>query len=226
MVRRVSFKGRHSTGKSGMKKAVIAMIMGVTLLTFSACGQTENEEDQTNIMSSTAEEDQTNIMSSTAEEDHTTIMSSTAEEDQTIITGNTAQAGGNVGENQETNKDEIADSADTDLTEPESMTGEYEGVYSDYDVNEPSLQIKQNNDGTCQIQIELFRLWSFEDGVGKITEEGLEFTATGPGGNMVDGIIKLDEEIASVTIFGQEWLDFAGLSEYKFYKTSDVPDIS
>lgn len=101
----------------------------------------------------------------------------------------------------------------------------YEGEYSDYDVNEPALEIKKNEDGTYQIQIELFRLWSIDDGKGKTTEEGLEFVATGPDGNEVNGVIKLEEDIATVTIFGQEWLDFAGLSEYKFYKTSDVPNM-
>ena len=102
---------------------------------------------------------------------------------------------------------------------------EYEGEYNSYDVNEPALEIKKNDDETYQIQIDLFRLWGFYDDAGKITEEGLEFAATGPGGNEVNGVIKLEEDIAVVTIFGQEWLDFAGLSEYRFYKTSDVPNI-
>ena len=101
----------------------------------------------------------------------------------------------------------------------------YEGEYNSYDINEPALEIKKNDDETYQIQIDLFRLWGFYDDAGKITEEGLEFTATGPRGNEMNGIIKLDEDIAVVTIFGQEWLDFAGLSEYKFYKTSDVSNI-
>lgn len=102
---------------------------------------------------------------------------------------------------------------------------EYEGVYNSYDVNEPALEIKKNGDGTYQIQVDLFRLWGFYDGAGKITEEGLEFSATGPGGNEMNGVIKLKEDIATVTIFGQEWFDFAGLSEYKFYKTSDIPNM-
>ena len=102
---------------------------------------------------------------------------------------------------------------------------EYEGEYNSYDVNEPALEIKKNDDETYQIQIDLFRLWGFYDDAGKITEEGLEFTATGPRGNEMNGVIKVEADIAVVTIFGQEWLDFAGLSEYRFYKTSDVPNI-
>ena len=113
----------------------------------------------------------------------------------------------------------------TKKTEVGSDVYEYEGEYNSYDVNEPALEIKKNDDATYQIQIDLFRLWGFYDDAGKITEEGLEFIATGPRGKEMNGVIKLQEDIAVVTIFGQEWLDFAGLSEYKFYKTSDVPNI-
>lgn len=126
------------------------------------------------------------------------------------------QAAESINSQTTANEDAAANEVKTDL---------FEGEYSDYDVNEPSLEIKKNNDETYQIQIELFRLWFFEDGVGTITEDGLEFAATGPGGNEVHGIIQLEEDIATVTILGQEWLDFAGLSEYKFYKTSDVPNM-
>lgn len=101
----------------------------------------------------------------------------------------------------------------------------YEGEYNSYDIDEPALEIRKNDDGTYRIRIDLFRLWGFYDDAGKITEEGLEFAAAGPGGNEMNGVIKLEGDIAAVTIFGQEWLDFAGLSEYRFYKTSDVPDI-
>lgn len=101
----------------------------------------------------------------------------------------------------------------------------YEGTYLDYSVNEPTLEIKKNSDGTYQVQIDLFRLYSL-DGVGKETENGLEFTTTepGPGETKMNGVITLEGSIATVTIFGQEWLDFAGVSEYKFYRTLDVPD--
>lgn len=101
----------------------------------------------------------------------------------------------------------------------------YEGEYSSYDVDEPALEIKENSDGTYAILISLYRLCLLDDGVGKETENGLEFTATGPWEGGVNGVVTLEEDIATVTFFGQEWLDFAGLSEYRFYKTSDVPDM-
>ena len=56
MVHRILFKDWHLIGKSVMKKAVMAMIIGAALLTVSSCGQAKNSEDaQTNVISSTAE---------------------------------------------------------------------------------------------------------------------------------------------------------------------------
>jgi hypothetical protein len=43
-------------------------------------------------------------------------------------------------------------------------------------------------------------MWYFHDGVGRIAEDGFEFTATGSLGKEVNGIIKLEEDIAIVNI--------------------------
>lgn len=297
MGQRKSFESRHLTGKLVMRKAIMAMIMGVTLLTLSACGQAEDSEnEQTNEMSGAAEtSDSAGEVAETRNDNiagpddpdlakpeiptgeyeylsdygtgklmiqktsngydisdyesgascRFTADSSNIEtiennriyvkypeqvfSDDTVIFGyyileySTDEINVYYGESgfEETQFLYHA----TKKTEVSADAYEYEGEYNSYDVNEPALEIKKNNDGTYQIQLDLFRLWSFYDGAGKITEEGLEFSAPGPGGNEVNGVIKLEEDIAAVTFFGQEWLDFAGLSEYKFYKTSDVPDI-
>ncbi len=112
----------------------------------------------------------------------------------------------------------------TKITETVADVYEYEGVYNDYDVNEPALEIKKNNDGTYRIQIDLYRLFLLDDGIGMEMEDGLAFTASGPGDgdDKVNGVITLDEDIATVTILGQEWTDFAGINEFRFYKSSDV----
>ena len=294
MVQGILLKGWHLNGKSVMKKAVMAMIMGAALLTVSSCGQAKNSQDaQTNVISSTAESG-----GSTGEVQKT--------QNDNIIGSDLAELENLTGEYEylsdygtgklmiqkssngydisdyesESSCRFLADSSNietiennriyvkypeqvfsddtvnfsyyileystdeinvycgeagfeeaqflyhaTKKTEVGSDVYEYEGEYNSYDVNEPALEIKKNDDETYQIQIDLFRLWGFYDDAGKITEEGLEFTATGPRGKEMNGVIKLEEDIAVVTIFGQEWLDFAGLSEYKFYKTSDVPNI-
>ena len=294
MVQGILLKDWHLNGKSVMKKAVMAMIMGAILLTVSSCGQAKNsEDDQTNVISSTAEPDgsigevQKTQNDSNTGSDLAELENLTGEYEYLSDYGTgklmiqKSSNGYDISDYEsESSCRFLADSSNietiennriyvkypeqvfsddtvnfsyyileystdeinvyygdagfeeaqflyhaTKKTEVRADVYEYEGEYNSYDVNEPALEIKKNDDATYQIQIDLFRLWDFYDGAGKITEEGLEFTATGPRGSEVNGVIKLEEDIAVVTIFGQEWLDFAGLSEYKFYKTSDVPNI-
>lgn len=84
---------------------------------------------------------------------------------------------------------EISQSVQTDMYE-------YEGEYLDYDGNEPALEIKKNSDGTYQIQITIYRLCFLEDGIGRKTEKGLEFAATGPNGNEMNGVIHLEDDVS------------------------------
>lgn len=292
MVQGMLLMGWHLNGKSVMKKAVMAMIMGAALLTVSSCGQAK-EDAQTDVISSDAEPgggtgevretQNANITGSDLAE----LENLTGEYEYLSDYGTgklmiqKSSNGYDISDYEsESSCRFLADSSNietiennriyvkypeqvfsddtvnfsyyvleystdeinvyygeagfeeaqllyhaTKKTEVRADVYEYEGEYNSYDVNEPALEIKKNDDETYQIQIDLFRLWGFYDDAGKITEEGLEFAATGPGGNEVNGVIKLEEDIAVVTIFGQEWLDFAGLSEYRFYKTSDVPNI-
>ena len=294
MVQRILLKSWHLYGKAVMKKAVMAMIMGVTLLTLSSCGQAKDADDaQANVLGSTAEpggstgEVQKTQNDNIAGSDLAELENLTGEYEYLSDYGTgklmiqKSSSGYDISDYEsESSCRFLADSSNIETIEnnriyvkyPEQVFSddtvnfgyyvleystdeinvyygesgfeetqllyratkkievradvyEYEGEYNSYDVNEPALEIKKNDDETYQIQIDLFRLWGFYDDAGKITEEGLEFAATGPGGNEMNGVIKLEQDIAVVTIFGQEWLDFAGLSEYRFYKTSDVPNI-
>ena len=294
MVQRILLKSWHLYGKAVMKKAVMAMIMGVTLLTLSSCGQAKDADDaQANVLGSTAEpggstgEVQKTQNDNIAGSDLAELENLTGEYEYLSDYGTgklmiqKSSSGYDISDYEsESSYRFLADSSNIETIEnnriyvkyPEQVFSddtvnfsyyileystdeinvyygesgfeeaqflyhatkktevgadvyEYEGEYNSYDVNEPALEIKKNDDETYQIQIDLFRLWGFYDDAGKITEEGLEFAATGPGGNEMNGVIKLEQDIAVVTIFGQEWLDFAGLSEYRFYKTSDVPNI-
>ena len=294
MVQGILLKDWHFNGKSVMKKAVMAMIMGTVLLTVSSCGQAKNTEDaQTDVISSTAEpggstgevqktQNDINTGSNLAElENLTGEYEYLSDYGTGKLMIQKSSSGYDISDYEsESSCRFLADSSNIETIEnnriyvkyPEQVFSddtvnfsyyvleystdeinvyygeagfeetqflyhatkktevgtdgyEYEGEYNSYDINEPALEIKKNDDGTYQIQIDLFRLWGFYDDAGKITEEGLEFTATGPRGSEVNGVIKLEEDIAVVTIFGQEWFDFAGLSEYRFYKTSDVPNI-
>lgn len=209
-----------------MKKVIWILACAVVMCILSSCGQTNNSGNA-----------QTNVISRTTEINDGTSEIGNTQSDDAFASANTNPINDYKGDEQsvinevpEIQKDINIDSIESHIEEEQSITDEakpdlYEGEYSDYDVNEPSLEIKKNNDETYQIQIKIYRLFYLDDGVGKVTEEGLEFVATGPNGNKVNGVIRLEEDIATVTFFSQEWVDFAGLNEYKFYKTSNVPNI-
>ena len=99
----------------------------------------------------------------------------------------------------------------------------FNGEYNDYDTEEPNLEIQKNVDETYRIHIGIFRLASFDDAVGMLTEIGLAFTATAPDGSEQNGVISLDGDIATVT-FDPGWSGFEGVYSYRYYKTSDTPN--
>ncbi|MBE5962176.1 MAG: hypothetical protein E7256_12490 [Lachnospiraceae bacterium] len=101
----------------------------------------------------------------------------------------------------------------------------YTGEYSAYDINEPMLEIQKNNDGTYKIQIGIYRLIQLDDCTGLATAEGLSFSTTELGDRNISGIITLDDDIATVTFTGSGWSDYSSVMKYKYYKTSDTPDI-
>lgn len=207
-----------------MKKVTWILAFAVGMCIFSSCGQTKNPENT-----------QTNAISCTTEINDDTSETENTQSDEAFDSANTDSINGDTGDSPSVSKDVPETKNDnTGSTEgheeessqtDEAKTDLYEGEYSDYDVNEPALEIKKNNDETYQIQVKIIRLFYLDDGVGTLTEKGLEFEATGPNGNKVNGVIKLEDDIATVTFLSQEWIDFAGQSEYKFHRTSNVPNI-
>lgn len=102
----------------------------------------------------------------------------------------------------------------------------YIGEYSDHDNNEPSLEIAKGDDGKYMIQIGIFRLTSLSDGVGELTAEGINFTATDGAGNPISGVITVDGETATVTFTDSTWSLLEAGSAFQYHKTSDTPNIS
>lgn len=111
-------------------------------------------------------------------------------------------------------------------TDSELQADLYAGEYNDYDVNEPYLEIQKNDDGTYTIQVGIFRLVQMNDGEGRITDKGIEFSATAPDGKVINGIITVEGDIAAVTLTSPEWSTYSSINEYQYHKTSDIPNIS
>ncbi len=97
---------------------------------------------------------------------------------------------------------------------------EYAGIYNDYDNDEPNLEIVYGEDGTYRVVIGIFRLAIFEDGVGALTEEGLEFTATDPAGNPIAGVITREGEEAVVTFTDSTWDLIENGTSYRYLKVN------
>lgn len=104
-------------------------------------------------------------------------------------------------------------------------TDVYIGEYNDYDVNEPMLEIQKNDDETYKIQIGIFRLVQLYDCVGYAIEDEIQFSTTEWGDDReISGTITFESDIATVT-FTSGWSDFSNIAEYRYYKTSDIPNI-
>ena len=100
----------------------------------------------------------------------------------------------------------------------------YIGEYLDEN-KDPNLEIAKGEDGKYKVQIGIFRLASFDDGVGELTEEGLRFTATDMAGNPISGIITVENGTATVTFTDSTWEYIENGTSYKYTKDSDEPRI-
>lgn len=98
----------------------------------------------------------------------------------------------------------------------------YIGEYLDEN-NEPNLEIAKGEDGKYMVQIGIFRLTSFDDGVGVLTEEGMRFTATDMAGNPIRGIITVENGVATVTFTDSTWEYIENGASYEYTKSSDEP---
>ncbi len=122
---------------------------------------------------------------------------------------------------------EAAEPAETaEATEAAAENGDaYIGEYLDQDNNDPNLEIAKGEDGKYTVQIGIYRLTTFDDGVGELTAEGMKFTATDGSGNPIGGIITLDGDKATVTFTDSTWELLENGSAFVYTKSSDTPNL-
>ncbi len=101
----------------------------------------------------------------------------------------------------------------------------YIGEYLDSVILEPNLEIAKREDGSFIVQISIYRLASFSDGIGELTADGILFTATDPSGNPIRGVITIEEQTAIVTFTESTWDYISNGSVYQYTKSSDTPTI-
>lgn len=192
-----------------LKKILAAMCAVMTLAMMSACDTPEKVDKTEDVMvtaqvteeSSTTAKSEMQIDDGISEE-HTTEVDVTETEQNT--------------EEEKSNTQFPASTDDT--TSKEYTTDMYVGTYNDYDNNEPNLKISLNEDGTYGVVIGIFRLTSLEDGIGTLTEHGLEFTATDAAGNPIEGVITLEGDEAVVTFTNSTWELIENGTSYRYVK--------
>lgn len=114
----------------------------------------------------------------------------------------------------------ISDTPDMGGDRPDVDLGSFEGEYNDHDNDEPNLEIRLNEDGSYLIQIGIFRLLYLDGCVGRESGGVIAFSDSVTG---VQGTISLEGDVATV-MFG-DGFPYWEIKVYRYYKTSDVPNI-
>lgn len=100
----------------------------------------------------------------------------------------------------------------------------YVGSYNSYDVGEPDLQIEKKEDGTYHIQIGIYRTINLHFCKGEQTEEGIAFSTTELAADC-SGIITFVGDTATVKFTYSDELELGKDIVYRYYKTSNEPNI-
>lgn len=197
----------------GMKNIFRYGLFVFMIFMLSACGMGEGSEEDIQIVESGPIElpDQGAVKPVASQED------GVADEE---ALNSSESFGGNTAEDSDENT--VVSSENIEICELEAEP--YEGEYGAYDTGEPGLEIRKEEDGTYQILVRIFKLASFNDGVGTLTEKGLEFKATAPDGSKISSVITLEEDVATVT-FEPGWSGFDGVYSYQYIKMSNTPNM-
>lgn len=83
-----------------------------------------------------------------------------------------------------------------------------------------TLQISKSSNSGSSIKIGLFRLTDIDDGIGKIADDTLTFTATDAAGNPIQGEITFDGDNATLVFTHSTWEYLPEGSTFHFKRTS------
>ncbi|MBR6150858.1 MAG: hypothetical protein IKQ25_06205 [Lachnospiraceae bacterium] len=177
-----------------MKKKIIVLALALGL-SLSACG-TESEESKEDAISGVAISTESQQASDSAKEGAADTSADTAE----------AQGGETAG------------------SEAQTLSGDsFVGEYVDEDGSTLEIAPSVEDETKYVVQISIFRLTSLEDGVGTMTAEGLEFTATDANGEPIVGVVTLEGDKGIVTFTDSTWTYLENGTKLEFTKTSDIP---
>ena len=106
------------------------------------------------------------------------------------------------------------------IVKEEDFIGEY---YEDV-INWPNLEIQKNEDGTFELQFEIWKVYSIPSCVGEFVDDAIEFNFKDEESKeIMKGRITLEDEYAVLTITSDYWKNIDKKNRYYYYKVSDKP---
>ena len=209
-----------------MKRFLFIGSLCLVLFSFVAC---ENITDKNTTVTESnkrisREEDKESVTDKKKERD-TTETAQSMTRDNEEKSESTNQNVDNIDTEVEEDSEKIDSDTVADDKEAENSENQYVGEYAAYDIDEPGLEIQKNSDGTYKIQIKIYRLIQLDECVGEDTGNGIAFSTAELGEKDISGIISLIDDVATVKFTGSDWKEYSDVQEYKYYKTSDVPNI-
>ena len=134
-------------------------------------------------------------------------------------TDGTASSGDKQNTSDSGNSQSTSDSGNSVV--PADLEANYLGEYMDSDSGDPSLVIQKRSDGKYDVKLSIFRLASFDDGIGELITDGADsilFTATDPNGNPMQARIVSDGKTAKVAIVDSTWGLLENDTSFEFQK--------
>lgn len=133
-------------------------------------------------------------------------------------TDSTASSGDSQNISDSGNSQSTSDSGNSVV--PTDVEANYIGEYMDSDSNDPSLVIQKRSDGKYDVKLSIFRLASFDDGIGELITDGADsilFTATDPNESPIQFRVVSDGKTAKVAVVDSTWglLENGTIFEYE-----------
>lgn len=109
----------------------------------------------------------------------------------------------------------------TDNGSAKSVVDKFIGTYTD--VNDGStLEIGENTNAGASVKISLFRLTDIDDGIGRLRDGTLDFSATDAAGSPIEGKITFDNDTALLTFTKSTWEYLPSGTSFSFVRNAVV----
>lgn len=109
----------------------------------------------------------------------------------------------------------------TDNGSAKNVVNKFIGTYTDVK-DGSTLEIGESKNADASVKISLFRLTDIDDGIGRVSDGTLDFSATDASGNPIEGKIILDNDTARLTFTKSTWEYLPSGTSFGFVRNAVV----